>query len=74
MGFGDIWVLILVGVFFGFDGIKMFGKIVFDFYFGGVGLVCIGCLECGCCMMGCCYGVKNILVKNYFGFVELVGV
>lgn len=64
-GVGLMFWYVLVGVWFG-----KLGECILDLFFGGDGFDCIGCMLCGNCMVGCCVGVKNMLMKNYFVFVE----
>jgi cholesterol oxidase len=73
MGVGDTFTPTPVGVFFGPHGEKTPGLTVPDPYFGGVGPVRTGCIECGQCMTGCRHGAKNTLVKNYLGLAEKAG-
>ena len=69
MGVGSTFTLTPVGVFFG----EGHGKKSADPYFGGVGPVRTGCIECGECMTGCRYNAKNTLPKNYLGLAEAAG-
>jgi len=69
MGVGHTFTLTPVGVFFG-DGR---GKTSPDPYFGGVGPMRTGCIECGECMTGCRFNAKNTLPKNYLGLAEAAG-
>lgn len=65
MGVGETFRLAPVGVYFGESGA--------DPYFGGVGPVRNGCVECGACMTGCRFNAKNTLVKNYLYLAEKGG-
>ncbi|MBW3086689.1 Cholesterol oxidase [Austwickia sp. TVS 96-490-7B] len=62
-----------VGVFFGREGRCEPGRSVPDPFFGGIGPVRTGCVECGDCMAGCRYGAKNTLVKNYLHLAQQAG-
>jgi cholesterol oxidase len=73
MGVGHTFTLTPVGVFFGRDGRQEPGVSVPDPFFGGVGPVRTGCVQCGACMTGCRYGAKNTLVKNYLHLAEAGG-
>ncbi len=69
MGVGGTFRLTPVGVFFG----EGRGKESADPFFGGVGPVRTGCIECGECMTGCRYNAKNTLPKNYLGLAQAAG-
>ncbi len=56
-----------VGVYFGDP------KIAQDPYFGGLGPLRRGCVECAACMVGCRYDAKNTLDKNYLRFARRFG-
>lgn len=44
-----------------------------DPYFGGLGPLRKGCIECGGCMVGCRENAKNTLDRNYLWFAEKLG-
>jgi len=44
-----------------------------DPYFGGLGPMRKGCIECGGCMAGCRENAKNSLDRNYLWFAEKLG-
>jgi cholesterol oxidase len=44
-----------------------------DPYFGGIGPVRKGCVECAGCMVGCRENAKNTLDRNYLWFAEKMG-
>ncbi len=69
MGVGDTFTLAPLGIHFG----KGEGVESADPYFGGVGPVRKGCINCGECMTGCRHNAKNTLPKNYLGLAESAG-
>lgn len=69
MGVGETFTLAPLGIHFG----KGEGIQSADPYFGGVGPVRTGCINCGECMTGCRHNAKNTLPKNYLGLAEGAG-
>ena len=69
MGVGETFQMAPLGIYFG-DGTD---ASVADPYFGGVGPVRRGCIQCGACMTGCRNNAKNTLPKNYLGLAENAG-
>jgi cholesterol oxidase len=49
------------------------GVTVADPFYGGLGPVRTGCIECGGCMVGCRYEAKNTLDRNYLYLAERAG-
>ncbi|HEY2832836.1 MAG TPA: GMC family oxidoreductase [Sporichthyaceae bacterium] len=72
-GKADTYTPTRVGVFFGRDGAQEPSVEVPDPFFGGVGPVRRGCIECGACMTGCRHGAKNTLTTNYLALAEGAG-
>ena len=69
MGVGHTFTLAPLGIHFG----KHPAEKVEDPYFGGVGPMREGCVQCGGCMTGCRHNAKNTLPKNYLGLAEKAG-
>ena len=64
----DTFETVFVGV--NIDGIEEES----DPYFGGLGPMRKGCIECAGCMVGCRENAKNTLDRNYLWFAEKLGV
>ena len=69
MGVGHTFTMAPLGIHFG----KHPAEKVEDPYFGGIGPMREGCVQCGGCMTGCRHNAKNTLPKNYLGLAEKAG-